>query len=704
MMKRLMGAWRSRVSTADGMAGAKNSKVSAYADMHGGGHQAYRADIDGLRTVAVLSVLVFHAFPSLLPGGFVGVDIFFVISGFLISGIIFREVQAGTFTFADFYSRRVRRIFPALMLVLVCSAAAGWFVLLAEEYATLGKHVVAGVVFVSNILLWRESGYFDVTSELKPLLHLWSLGVEEQFYLFWPVIVLCAARWKMRVIRMAIGLAVLSFVCNIVLMQLKPVATFFLLPTRFWELMAGGILAWYLPSTRVRDFLSNSLMRFNGKSISNADIAALLGLSLLLVAIFGLDADVEFPGWYALLPVVGAVCLILAGPSALINRCILAAPLMVAIGLISYPLYLWHWPIMAFLRNADRDLTPTSGIVAIALSFLMAILTFVLLEKPLRQLRGTARRNATLVLLIVSLLVIGGGTLLVVKKGFPGHIDGAVVQRSAVFDLKSSPQAACQQRYRFDGDLCRSRHIDTNPDAVIIGDSHADHTYLALSESMDQSGKTLLLLGNNGCPPLPGVRFQKLECQKYTDAAFEIAARSPAKTVVLAGRGPIYMLGKAFGEVEKAKDKQYGAILVSNPRLSHQEAYMASLESAFQLLTHASKHIVFVLDNPELGFHTRDCIDTRPMHFFNASGVKSSDCSIPRTIFDQRNELYRQRVMELAKRYPNVQLVDAAEPFCDESACRGILNGTLMYRDETHLTPAGSKLVSEKIMAILKSS
>ncbi|WP_286869985.1 acyltransferase family protein, partial [Herbaspirillum sp. UBA812] len=422
MMKRLMGAWRFRVSTADGMAGAKNSKVSAYADTHGGGHQAYRADIDGLRTVAVLSVLVFHAFPSLLPGGFVGVDIFFVISGFLISGIIFREVQAGTFTFADFYSRRVRRIFPALMLVLVCSAAAGWFVLLAEEYATLGKHVVAGVVFVSNILLWRESGYFDVTSELKPLLHLWSLGVEEQFYLFWPVIVLCAARWKMRVIRMAIGLAVLSFVCNIALMQLKPVATFFLLPTRFWELMAGGILAWYLPSARVRDFLSNSLMRFNGKSISNADIAALLGLSLLLVAIFGLDADVEFPGWYALLPVVGAVCLILAGPSALINRCILAAPLMVAIGLISYPLYLWHWPIMAFLRNADRDLTPTSGIVAIALSFLMAILTFVLLEKPLRQLRGTARRNATLVLLIVSLLVIGGGTLLVVKKGFPGHI------------------------------------------------------------------------------------------------------------------------------------------------------------------------------------------------------------------------------------------------------------------------------------------
>jgi peptidoglycan/LPS O-acetylase OafA/YrhL len=205
---------------------------------------SYRPDIDGLRALAVLSVVCFHAWPEALRGGFVGVDVFFVISGYLISRIIIEALECGTFNFAGFYSRRILRIFPSFIVVLVACYAFAWFVLLPDEFELLGKHVAAGAGFISNIVLWSESGYFDVASELKPLLHLWSLGIEEQFYIFWPILLYVA--WRLRVDRLYLIAAVLiaSFTANVILVRIDPVATFYSPFTRAWELLLGSVLAY----------------------------------------------------------------------------------------------------------------------------------------------------------------------------------------------------------------------------------------------------------------------------------------------------------------------------------------------------------------------------------------------------------------------------------------------------------------------------
>ncbi|MFO0456883.1 MAG: acyltransferase family protein, partial [Alphaproteobacteria bacterium] len=298
----------------------------------------YRADIDGLRALAVIAVMIFHAFPSSLKGGFVGVDIFFVISGYLISSIILRDLHAGEFSFAGFYARRIRRIFPALALVMFAVLAFGYFALLADEYMQLGKHVGAGAAFLSNVVLWREAGYFDNASETKPLLHLWSLAVEEQFYILWPALLYLCWRWRCSTLAVLLTVTALSFAANLASLRYDLSLAFYSPFTRFWELSAGAVLA-YLNVTRplmLRPNLQNAM--------------SWLGLALILAACFGLRKSLSFPGFWALLPVVGACLMIAAGAAAPVNRWLLARPWMVGIGLISYPLYLWHWPLLSLAR------------------------------------------------------------------------------------------------------------------------------------------------------------------------------------------------------------------------------------------------------------------------------------------------------------------------------------------------------------------
>ena len=305
-------------------------------------HPSYRPDIDGLRAVAILSVIIFHAFPEVIRGGFIGVDVFFIISGFLISSIIFKSFEKGTFAYTDFYIRRIKRIFPALLVVLVFCIVVGWVVLLPNEFAQLGGHVVAGAGFVSNILSWTEAGYFDTASELKPLLHLWSLGIEEQYYIIWPILVGFIWKRSHNFLWVVLPILTTSFLLNVYGVHYRPTATFYLPVTRLWELMLGSLLA-YLVLHRIRIFHA---------SISDNAISW-VGLGLLLVGLFFIDSDKDFPGWWALLPTVGAFLLIYAGKHAWFNANILSNRMMIFIGLISYPLYLWHWPLLAYAKMLD---------------------------------------------------------------------------------------------------------------------------------------------------------------------------------------------------------------------------------------------------------------------------------------------------------------------------------------------------------------
>jgi len=346
-------------------------------------HPKYRPDIDGLRAIAVLSVVAFHAAPKFAPGGFVGVDIFFVISGFLISNIIFASIEKGSFSFREFYVRRVKRIFPSLMLVLLACLVAGKFLLLADEYKQLGKQVVAGTAFVSNILLWSQAGYFDRAADLKPLLHLWSLGIEEQYYLVWPPLVLLVWKLRLRIWGMLALVFLVSFGINIMQVHTNLVSAFYLPFGRMWELTVGGMLSFAMLRTNDSPSALWVVQKLKGNN------SAWLGLILIVVSVAVLDKTSQFPGWWALLPTFGAMLLIAAGPEAMINRMVLSNPAAIFVGLISYPLYLWHWPLLSFARIVrSGEANPRLVAILVATSIVLAWFTYWLLETPVRSAQG----------------------------------------------------------------------------------------------------------------------------------------------------------------------------------------------------------------------------------------------------------------------------------------------------------------------------
>jgi peptidoglycan/LPS O-acetylase OafA/YrhL len=381
----------------------------------------YRPDVDGLRAIAVMLVLNFHAFPAVMPGGFVGVDVFFVISGFLITGIIARELEQDRFSLLNFYVRRIRRIFPALLVVLAASLVLGWLFMLPAFYAQLGVDTFASAGFAANIALLLQSGYFDVASARKPLLHLWSLGIEEQFYLAWPLILMLAARRKWPIIAVAATLGIASFILNVALIGSKPVAAFYLPFTRAFELLLGAVLAC-------------SWDRVN-QSARASDIRAWAGMAMIAAAAILLDNHSVFPGWWAILPVAGTALLVSA-PQAWLCRVVLASPPLVWIGLISYPLYLWHWPLLVFGAAIKfQPLTLGEREVILLLSTVLAWATYAYIEKPIRFGAPSPRKLRTLCAGMVLVGVAGG--VVALGRGFDFRLPAEI--RTLITDPYVSP-------------------------------------------------------------------------------------------------------------------------------------------------------------------------------------------------------------------------------------------------------------------------
>ena len=357
-------------------------------------HPKYRPDIDGLRAIAILSVVIFHAFPAIIPGGFIGVDIFFVISGFLISTITFSSLERGRFSLIEFYVRRIRRIFPALILVLVATIILGWFFFFPDEYKQLGKHTAAGAGFIQNFILWYESGYFDNASETKPLLHLWSLAIEEQFYIFWPLLLsyVWIKHWSF--LKVTAVIAVISFAANLYLMHLSPTAGFFLPISRFWELMIGGMLAY-------------TLLHYPKLLEKHKNGQAILGFFLIIAGLLLINKERDFPGWWTLIPTLGAFLIISAGADAYLNKNILANKLMIWIGLISYPLYLWHWPLLTYLRIIKPNVSSYQVVCVLLLAFSLAWATYFFVEKPIKLTKASKNLSGYLLGALAILVALG---------------------------------------------------------------------------------------------------------------------------------------------------------------------------------------------------------------------------------------------------------------------------------------------------------
>lgn len=377
----------------------------------------YRAEIDSLRAFAVLSVVIYHAFPSWLKGGFIGVDIFFVISGFLITSHIFESLDKELFKFSDFFSRRIRRIFPALILVMAISLVFGWFALLPDEYSQLGKHVAGGAAFIQNFILVGESGYFDNVAETKPMLHLWSLAVEEQFYIVWPFLLWLAWKRKFNLLTITIFVALVSFFLNLKFVKSHPTETFFWPIGRFWELLSGSVLAWLflykkeclsqiklkVDSYLIRVLYTKDVLA-DGKTTAN--IMLVLGGILLIIGVTTINKTMPFPSAWAMIPIIGTMLIISSGSKTWLARIFLTNPIIIWFGLISYPLYLWHWPILSFLRIIDGQ-TPhrDARIIAVILAIVLAWITYHFIEKPIRF--GVLRKRVGALFLAITLFVVG---------------------------------------------------------------------------------------------------------------------------------------------------------------------------------------------------------------------------------------------------------------------------------------------------------
>ncbi|MCW3835099.1 acyltransferase family protein [Sphingomonas canadensis] len=478
----------------------------------------YRADIDGLRAVAVVPIVLFHCGLAALSGGFVGVDIFFVISGFLITGIIVREMDTDSFSILKFYKRRIVRILPALFAMLIVALAAGIFLLLPSELNGLGNSAAAASGFVSNIYFWRDSGYFAGAAETKPLLHTWSLGVEEQFYLFYPLLLMVMRRFAPRHLRaVLIVVGLLSFAVSLAACYAFPDAGFYLLPSRAWQLALGGLVA-LGAYPRVED----------GR---RRDALALLGIGLIAAAYLVIRADFAFPAPWGLLPCLGAALLIAYGETAVTGR-LLTLKLMRGIGAISYSLYLWHWPIITFWRlQYGMELSAWEVPLLALASTAAAIASYFAVEQPfLRRFRDTRALPACIVGAIAVVAMVGLGMAVAANASRFHRYPPQVAKVLAYLDYNRSPENKFQYRARscfvkrsevLDEKLCLA--VDPKRrNVVLAGDSHAAQLWRALQERSPEIN--FLQATPSGCRPFLGTRPLALDSVANVHCG-EIAAK-----------------------------------------------------------------------------------------------------------------------------------------------------------------------------------
>lgn len=660
-------------------------------------HKKYRPDIDGLRAVAVLCVVIFHGFPYFLPGGFVGVDIFFVMSGFLISTILFESLIDKKFSFFDFYLRRAKRIFPSLIFVLVFCYFIGWNFLFPNEFKGLSKHIFGGAIFLSNFVSFLENGYFDVSADFKPLLHLWSLGIEEQFYIIWPLVLWFS--WKKNIsLKLIVLFAIaISFLFNIWNVETNSNAAFYLPHMRFWELLIGAFLA-YLTIFE-KDKTSQFTKRY-------ADQLSLLGTLTLLIALICITKEAAFPGWWALLPTFSTACLIMAGPNAWINRKILSMRIMIWFGLISFPLYLWHWPLLSFARILWHDHVSTQLICClILLSIIMAWLTYKFIETPIRFGKSSNRSYYSLTALLMTIGAIGIYSFdQEGKGGLPRSFlaDNAVSISGYDGGYQGQTIAGCGKN-RIDLDvnfsICTSDRRD-KPRYALIGDSKALALYPGLIRTSNENGRWALIGGNGRSGPVaPILSDEKIyeDYQKNAIAAVEkIAANPEFETIVIvaATRG-IFSLNNIYSIDDLEENKNFDIAL-------------AGVQNFTRKVLLTGKMIVFVIDNPTFK-DPKDCLPRR-LHpdfvdkFINGNG--NVECKVKISDQIKAAKKYRQLLLKVKDLNPEkIRIFDTTDILCDtvSASCSMTKNGRLLYGYSDHISDYAAGLIGRKLNRYLNA-
>ena len=661
-------------------------------------HPKYRTDIDGLRAIAVLAVVAFHAFPKVITGGFIGVDIFFVISGFLISTILYENLERNQFSFTEFYARRIRRIFPALIVVLATCFTLGWFVLLPDEYRQLGSHMAGGAGFVQNYVLWNEAGYFDNTADTKPLLHLWSLGIEEQFYIVWPVLLWLAYRLRTNLLALTILIGLISFGLNIYGVKDNGTATFYSPQTRFWELLVGAILA-YLTLHRQSILVKWPILSASPVSSKTwANVRSTLGLLFLILGLVLINKGSLFPGWWALLPTIGAVLILSAGPTAWFNRVILSNKVLTWLGLISYPLYLWHWALLSFARIMESE-TPNAWIrlAIVLISIGLSALTYYLIEKPIRF--GKHQKIKTIILVVLMSIVgfVGYNTYVRDGLGFRGGI--SQFDMTDNFNWYTTYADASCKILSPDSIDCKLSQDNSLPTIALLGDSHANMFFPGLSVDLKNVNENLIELGSGGCPPIldiySGYKGQGDSCGDIMNKAIEFAIKtSSIKTVILAANWHLYVNGNRFDDAIEQRPKY--VIKSSTPREieNNHDVFIRQFSKTLELLKKSKKQIYLIKQIPELNFDPKECLFDRRLIKY-----PKINCKISRADVQAYLSEYEYFLNQVIIKFDNVTIIDPINLFCDEEYCYASQDGNSLYRDRRHLSFFGSRWISSHLIA-----
>ena len=623
----------------------------------------YRRDIDGLRAVAILPVIFFHAGLKLFSGGFVGIDIFFIISGFLIGTIILNDLDLKKFSPVDFYRRRFFRIFPAFIAVIFICILTGYFYLLPRDYQNLSESILASIFFVSNVYLSKTSGYFDLNSDLKPLLHTWSLSVEEQFYIIFPLIAFYLYRSKAgRFLFLITSFFIISLIISEVYSYKNPAASYYLLWSRFWQLMLGVIVALLVK----RNYI-NTGVKYNS-------ILSFIGFCLIIYSVTFFDADIVYPGLNALLPSMGVVLVIIFSNKDNLTGKLLGSKLFVFVGLISYSLYLWHQPLFAFSRHIwGYDLSPLMIMLVIFALLPIAYFSYYFIERPFRI--GGSLSNAfgfvflltvTFIICLLALKVINTNgaenrsNLILINNGDVGN-------KIFYGELKKFP--ACQPSeiekngVTFEGlNRCRQSKRLVDPTIALVGDSHAEHLFPGLANKLPN--ENIAIYVNRTYPFSSAIDFQEI---------FDYIKSSKSIHTVIFG----------------VKWQRYFDDKILKNNLSQE------LIETIRPIVSAGKKVILMGDIPIYSFSAESCK-------FNINLIDSNRCDQKLDDVILTQKFFMSELSKVQEAIPIIFFFNIRDLFCFESYCTMQINSSLLYRDEGHLSILGSVLVAEKMKPLFQ--